>query len=171
MSRESIFKARVVYEHGKVRITPIANRRCIWNFKLGNALIHEAQVINHELDWCDTFVEFTYEGVTYTQIKSDPSLLCKGCVFSRENENGIHVRCAHPYFETKPHCAGRIYVVKECKLKKFNNPERAEELHLGIIQAGDNSLIKIDIKDIPKGVSVDEFLAQIKNEGITIVDA
>ena len=171
MSRESIFKARVVYEHGKVRITPIANRRCVWNFKLANALIHEAQVINHELDWYDTFVEFTYEGVTYTQIKTDPSLLCKGCVFSRENENGIHVRCTHPYFETKPNCAHRIYVVKECKLKKFNNPERAEELHLGFIQAGDNSLIKIDIKDIPKGVSVDEFLAQIKNEGITIVDA
>lgn len=171
MSRESIFKARVVYEHGKVRITPIANRRCVWNFRFANALLHEAQVINHELDWCDTFVEFTYEGVTYTQIKLDPHLHCKGCAFNVEDENGMQIRCSHPYFETKPNCNHRIYVVKECKLKKFNNPERAEELHLGIIQAGDNSLIKIDIKDIPKGVSVDEFLAQIKNEGITIVDA
>lgn len=170
MSRESIFKARVVYEHGKIKITPIANRRCVWNFRFANALLHEAQVLNHELDWYDTFIEFTYEGVTYTQVKANQPL-CRGCVFSRETENGMHQRCVHPYFETKPGCANRIYVVKECKLKKFNNPERAEELHLGIIQAGDNSLIKIDIKDIPQGVSVDEFLAQIKNEGITIVDA
>ena len=55
--------------------------------------------------------------------------------------------------------------------KEFNKPERAEELKLGIIQAGERSVIKIDIKDIPDGYTVDDFLALIKEEGIALVDA
>lgn len=55
--------------------------------------------------------------------------------------------------------------------KVFNKPERAEELKLKIIQAGERSVMKLDLKDIPFGYSVDDILELIKKEEILLVDA
>lgn len=56
------------------------------------------------------------------------------------------------------------------KKKVFNKPEEAAELKLDIIQAGDASVIKINLADLPKGMSVDDFLAIIREKGICLVD-
>ena len=56
-------------------------------------------------------------------------------------------------------------------MKTFNKPEKAKELNLGIIEIPDkDAVITIDIKNIPPGYSVDDFIQLIKDEGIAIVD-
>lgn len=71
-------------------------------FNLLNLACHEAiNRFNGKLYWMETFVKFEKDGKNYEQIKSDK--LCEGCVFDKDN-------CIHPYFKTKPHCEGKIYI-------------------------------------------------------------
>lgn len=73
-------------------------------FNLLNKKCHEAiNMYYGKLDWIQNFVHFEKDGKKYEQISSDK--LCEGCVFNKEN-------CVHPYFDTKPHCTGKIYILK-----------------------------------------------------------
>lgn len=73
-------------------------------FNLLNMACHEAiNKFNGKLDWIQTFVKFQHEGKKYEQVEAKN--YCEGCVFS-------HNICTHPYFTTKPHCTGKVYIEK-----------------------------------------------------------
>ena len=167
MSSISYFKARVTLEGGHITIDPYYNRRCPCNSGLSDVVRDYAKEWNGDLAWRKVYIRFEHQGITYEQIDQQPGLYCAGCIFYPGDERG---GCTHPYYDTKGRCGGKIYVVRDMKKKVFNKPEEAEELKLGIIQAGEASVIKINLADLPNGMSVDDFLAMIKERGICLVD-
>lgn len=95
------FKFRI--ENGSKKGIAYSNNKIPMGlFNLLNLACHEAiNKFNGKLEWIDTFVKFEKDGKKYEQIKSDK--LCEGCTFNKE-------KCIHPYFDTKPHCTGKIYI-------------------------------------------------------------
>lgn len=105
MSKEAIYKARIIFAEDKVIVISYANQRIaapLFN-EINNAIHEAAARYNGELDWKQMYIRFTHDGKKYCQV--DSTKLCEGCCFY--NEKGLG--CLHPYFLTKGDCTGRIY--------------------------------------------------------------
>lgn len=75
-------------------------------FELNKACHTVIDRVNGKTSWYDTLVRFEHNGKLYIQIKSEH--MCSGCVFLDTNSVG----CNHPYFDTKPNCDEKIYIVE-----------------------------------------------------------
>lgn len=105
--KRNIFKCEVtIDDNGKIKVISYANRQLgmIPNF-FNDALQDVVEQINHEADWKEKYIHFSYNGENYRQINSRN--ICDGCIFW-ENK-----KCAHPYKEKKGICEHKIYIKEE----------------------------------------------------------
>ena len=95
------FKFKIEKKDNQIKGIAFSNREihsALFN-ELNKACHNAVNKYNGNLDWCDSFIKFEYDGLYYEQIKGYP---CKGCIFDKN-------KCRHPYFETKPNCVDKIY--------------------------------------------------------------
>lgn len=53
---------------------------------------------------------------------------------------------------------------------KIIDEGRANQMKLSLIEAGDELYLKIDVKDIPQGMTPEQFIQFVKDEGVALVD-
>lgn len=110
--KQNIYKCRIEQsDSGYVKVTSFGNRQIHSGlFCEINKKVHEAaRQYNGELNWMKQYVFFEHGGIKYRQVDATKGC-CDGCCFS--NILYDTPQCSHPYYTTKPHCTGKIYVVE-----------------------------------------------------------